>query len=308
MLVVIFILSLLGALALRLMELIFMAYPPKRPNSHIIDTEACSFVTSLMPSENWVVRDLTERDFGIDKIFERFENGFATGELMAIQVKGTNKPLEDKPEIPFSIDTKTLLYAEMFAIPFLLIRCSLADDGACYFVWLQEYIRVRLNFDNSSWRKQRSNTILIPTSNRLGDTSAESRLIHISRFPKMKESWIKYYINTCDLAYRLPNYIEDDTVTLDFAIQYVLPVLDSLEKANNMLGLISNHFVATKLSQAIELGKRICDKEFESELTDFFFKFVCLCSDVRKSIDVLSLRFDVDHMRFLYESEGMAEY
>lgn len=45
-----------------------MAYPPKRPNSHIIDTEACSFVTSLMPSENWVVRDLTERDFGIDKI------------------------------------------------------------------------------------------------------------------------------------------------------------------------------------------------------------------------------------------------
>lgn len=90
MLVVIFILSLLGALALRLMELIFMAYPPKRPNSHIIDTEACSFVTSLMPSENWVVRDLTERDFGIDKIFERFENGFATGELMAIQVKGTN--------------------------------------------------------------------------------------------------------------------------------------------------------------------------------------------------------------------------
>lgn len=71
-----------------------MAYPPKRPNSHIIDTEACSFVTSLMPSENWVVRDLTERDFGIDKIFERFENGFATGELMAIQVKGTNKPLE----------------------------------------------------------------------------------------------------------------------------------------------------------------------------------------------------------------------
>lgn len=111
-----------------------------------------------------------------------------------------------------------------------------------------------------------------------------------------------------NLAYRLPNYIEDDTVTLDFAIQYVLPVLDSLEKANNMLGLISNHFVATKLSQAIELGKRICDKEFESELTDSFFKFVCLCSDVRKSIDVLSLRFDVDHMRFLYESEGMAEY
>ena len=78
--------------------------------------------------------------------------------------------------------------------------------------------------------------------------------------------------------------------------------------ANNMLGFISNHFVATKLSQAIELGKRICDKEFENELTDSFFKFVCLCSDVRKSIDMLSLRFDVDHMRFLYESEGIAEY
>lgn len=56
-----------------------------------------------------------------------------------------------------------------------------------------------------------------------------------------------------------------------------MPVLDSLEKANNMLGLISNHFVATKLSQAIELGKRICDKEFESELTDSFLNsFACV--------------------------------
>lgn len=79
MLAIIFILSLLGAFALRLMEMIHMAYPPKRPSSHIIDTAACSFVTSLMPSESWVVRDLTERDFGIDKFFERFENGFATG-------------------------------------------------------------------------------------------------------------------------------------------------------------------------------------------------------------------------------------
>ena len=30
----------IGAFALRLMEMIYMAYPPKRPNSHIIDTEA----------------------------------------------------------------------------------------------------------------------------------------------------------------------------------------------------------------------------------------------------------------------------
>lgn len=65
----------------------------------------------------WEVRDLTGRDFGVDKMIERFQGNYATGEVMMLQIKGTEK-LIDSNNPRFSIDTKTLLYAEMFAVPF----------------------------------------------------------------------------------------------------------------------------------------------------------------------------------------------
>lgn len=73
-----------------------MARPPQRSRSHEIDSRACNIISMLMPFESWVIRDLTERDFGIDKIAERFDGGDATSELLAIQVKGTEKPIDDR--------------------------------------------------------------------------------------------------------------------------------------------------------------------------------------------------------------------
>lgn len=78
-----------------------MARPPQRSRSHEIDSRACSIISGLMPFESWVIRDLTERDFGIDIIAERFDGGDATSELLAIQVKGTEKPIDDSQVISF---------------------------------------------------------------------------------------------------------------------------------------------------------------------------------------------------------------
>ena len=65
-----------------------MTQPPQRIHTHQIDTTACSIISTKF-SHNWEMRDLTGRDFGIDKIVERFQDSYATSEIMLLQIKGT---------------------------------------------------------------------------------------------------------------------------------------------------------------------------------------------------------------------------
>lgn len=285
-----------------------MARPPQRSRSHEIDSRACSIISALMPFESWVIRDLTERDFGIDKIAERFDGGEATSELLAIQVKGTENPIDDSKDISFQLETKTLLYAEMLAIPFLLFRCSIADSGSCYFVWLQEYIRVRLNFENPDWRHQKSNAVHIPQRNRLGVESADARLARIAQFPKLKESWAGYYICLSELMYDLPRHMEEDCLDVRYVTDVVAPTVEILERASGMTGSIPDDLIPGELASAAELGRRILAGECDEGLGRFFFDFICQCGIVRNSVDVIALRFDDQYMRTLYEFEGVAWY
>lgn len=285
-----------------------MARPPQRSRSHEIDSRACSIISMLMPFGSWVIRDLTERDFGIDKIAERFDGGDATSELLVIQVKGTEKQIDGSQDISFQLETKTLLYAEMLAIPFLLFRCSIADSGSCYFVWLQEYIRVRLNFENPDWRNQKTNTIHIPRGNRLGKEGADTRLTRIAQFPKLKESWAGYYICLSELMYDFPRHIEEDDLDARYVADVVAPAVERLERASGMTGSIPDDFVPEELASAAELGRRILAGECDEGLARSFFDFVCQCSAVRRSVDRVALRFDDQHMRALFETEGVACY
>ena len=99
-----------------------MASAPQRVHNHEIDARACGIVSQKF-SSNWELRDLTGRDFGVDKIAERFCNGYTTSELLMLQIKGTESYI-DETNPRFSLDTKTLIYAEMFSVPFLLVFCS----------------------------------------------------------------------------------------------------------------------------------------------------------------------------------------
>lgn len=75
--------------------------PPHRVTNHEVDTEACKIV-SMKFDRNWEIRDVTGRDFGIDKIVERFENGRATSEMLILQIKGTETLIDsEKPSFYF---------------------------------------------------------------------------------------------------------------------------------------------------------------------------------------------------------------
>ena len=64
---------------------------PKRNITHIIERQAIDILTQKLPKE-WIVREMTERDYGIDLYIEIVKKDQkVTGDLVAIQVKGKQK-------------------------------------------------------------------------------------------------------------------------------------------------------------------------------------------------------------------------
>lgn len=281
---------------------------PQRPLSHVVDSIGCNFVSELMIEEGWVARDLSERDYGIDKIYERFEDERATSELIVAQIKTIEKPIGGRREIPFSLDTKTLLYAEMFAVPFLLFYCSVSDSRACYFVWLQEYIRIRLNYEKPGWRNQGTNTIYIPNANALGDDKAMKHLCFIASFPKFKESWANYYISLADLMYDLPMHIVEDEIDESYVRSVVAGAIKKLDRASAARSSIPDFLIPQELDSAKRLGENILNGDCDNDLAHSLFRFVGECNYVRNSIDLIALNFDDSYQRFLYEAGKPAMY
>ena len=61
---------------------------PKRPETHVTEAESWRLLQSTAPKE-WIVREVTERDYGIDAYIElASKDGHITGQLMSVQLKG----------------------------------------------------------------------------------------------------------------------------------------------------------------------------------------------------------------------------
>ena len=261
-----------------------MVQAPRRTQAHMTDSKACLLVAQLF-SENWVLRDLTERDYGIDRIAERFHDECGTSEMLILQIKGTKSNI-DKNNPRFSLETKTLIYAEMFSVPFLLVYCSVNEPSQCYYLWLQEYIRVRLNYENPKWRTQGTNTVYFPNENLLGTPRAENNLTYIAKFPKYQQSWVSYYLSLNDLCYDMPCVLEDvDLWAKEDIDALVEPAIKKLETGKTKFGNIPNRFIPDNYDTTIELGRTILSKPNSDG--EQLFMFICNCQRIQRSVEMI---------------------
>lgn len=159
----------------------------KRINTHRIDTKAVRTIFTHL-NENWLVRSLEERDYGIDLQLERFASDDATGDFIFVQVKGTDNEFKGAVQISgFPVDT--INYALMFDVPFFLFHTSNSSKQT-KFVWLQKYVEVRLEKDTANWQDQGSVTIYFPEENDL--ESYDSKIAEIIKKDKLRKIGVKF--------------------------------------------------------------------------------------------------------------------
>lgn len=236
-----------------------------RTYSHIIDTKSIKKVLNSFP-DYWVVRDLSERDYGTDllvEIFSETENdsygnmGYhSTGYICNIQVKGTNETIKKHSDntIHYSFSKKALLYVEKFPIPFVLLRADVSKkEGNIYFLWLQRYIKDVLDHEKPNWRdcKQKYFTLKIPSTNILSTNYKKIEII--SSYIKYREELVEFIEIFSETNAGWKSLSEGITIKTD----------DSYEEDKLNLAKIS------RLTTLFSMNKSYVKKSFIDDLYDF---------------------------------------
>ncbi|RAU84056.1 DUF4365 domain-containing protein [Pontibacter arcticus] len=125
---------------------------PIRDLTHIIERDAIDILNKQLPRE-WIIREMTERDYGIDLYIEIVKKDKrVTGDLIALQVKGKEK-IDLKPDKTFtfySIKRSTINYWLNLPVPvFFVVVCL--ETKKSYWCNIRE--------------AHRSNKLIIGTSN-----------------------------------------------------------------------------------------------------------------------------------------------
>ncbi len=219
-----------------------------RTYSHIIDTKAVKKVINSIP-EYCVVRELTERDYGIDLMIEIFtkvgKNKFghdlfdSTGYVCYLQIKGTESELEIRSDntISYSIDKSLLLYVEKFSTPFILTRvCTLKGKESIYFLWLQRYISDFLDVKRPKWRTEKPEklTVYIPAKNDF--SSNFEKIEKISWRIKYIEELVEFHEKYYDIQIYFPSIIMDHNKFKGFS-----SIIKTLNRITQLSTLLSKN-------------------------------------------------------------------
>lgn len=144
---------------------------PKRTQQHRTETDSLSQLREHLGTD-WVFRDHSERDYGIDVHIEYFDGDWPTGLVLYGQLKGTTGIFLEPTRLS-GFPTKTANYANLFNIPFFVFYASLANK-ITKFVWLQEYLRLNIRYSQLS--EQESITIVFPEENDLNEAGKQKIL------------------------------------------------------------------------------------------------------------------------------------
>lgn len=113
---------------------------PKRADEHIKESAGWKVFQNTIPNE-WIIRDVTERDYGIDAYVEITTNDEVSGNLFLIQLKTTNKIEWKENYARFSgIKKTTINYWYHLPVPVFLFWIELNTKNL-YFASVKEQIR-----------------------------------------------------------------------------------------------------------------------------------------------------------------------
>lgn len=220
-----------------------------RSNTHITETKSIKKVLNSLP-DHWVIRELSERDYGTDLVIEIFspcgkdKNGYVnydtTGAICNIQLKGTINDIkinsDDNMTVSQQIPKKTLLYAEKFPVPFFLFKVNVSSNSSdSYFVWLQRYITDVLDQKEPNWRtsSKDKHNIRIPINNVLKEGMNKIEKIS-SRIKYIEElvSFIEIYGNISDQLISISEGKHNDD---DETFDYILNNIKKISRLNTLL-------------------------------------------------------------------------
>lgn len=139
---------------------------PKRTPQHISETASWKILVEKTPA-SWLLRDVNERDYGIDAYIELVMNdGDVTGDLCSVQLKGAEKIKWRKKtkDATFVIEPATVNYWMNLPIPVFLILTDNTEKRAFF-----APVKLQVRKDYESYINEEPFTFTIKSENELGN-------------------------------------------------------------------------------------------------------------------------------------------
>lgn len=285
-----------------------------RTKEHEIDTEARKKVLLSFP-KNWEHRELTGRDYGIDLFAEVFDSSLPKGNLIAIQLKGTEKDFSKNLFIDFPVNT--LKYSELFQSPVFLMVCPICDiNNRIYYLWLQEYINVILNYEKPDWRENKKTVRLFVPSDNIVQNNIE-KIEFIAEQPQRLRDFCQLARICSDLEIILEDFlVRDDFIEeqyVDFSsfkqnrdevdrlLLRIESYLTEILRLRTIIKLVP-HIENDVLKKALlNIEKLKCATELDERLK--YKRYVNRVTIVGPLMAILGLFNDASYSRALWEIE-----
>ena len=209
---------------------------PLRADSHIKSSESFKIFNYNVPS-SWILREITERDYGIDCYIEIVNNqNELTGDLISVQLKGSSKIKDQSSYIKESgIKISTSNYWYNFGVPVFLVIVDISQEKI-YFLPVKKYIRRHyFNYVNQS-----NFTYDVPKSQLLAKNDFNLLLVEYSRekFQLQLESCM---INLITHQNQFIDYIENN-VNLDLFLGVEWEKEIYIKYLYNLFHFLCNYF------------------------------------------------------------------
>lgn len=257
---------------------------PQRVANHRTETQAVRCIINEI-SVDWLIRGMEERDYGVDLMFELFNERFPTGRIAFIQSKGTQDeicPNNDGDIVLSGFPSKTVAYSLRLSEPFFVFYTSVTTKTT-YFVWLQMYAKTKLSQTNPDWRTQDSVTLYLPNTNLLTN---HIKIESILLAQQLTDQTIEVLRNTRWLRKHLPNIFNGESACAESALQNVRAISSCNAVLTQLIDTEDSLDVA-ELSLALEeihMYQRITDGNAKT-LQDAIIAIDCLEGDILDQSD-----------------------
>jgi len=243
---------------------------PERPRTHVIESSSLKVFNNVIVDE-WLVRELTEQDYGIDLQLEIFENSQATGKILQIQLKGSDAPSYDKtaPFVTYyGIKSSTINYWSSLPIPVIFVFVD-TNTKDCFYCNINHYIRDNYN----DFKKQNLHNIKIPTSQIL-QLATSSKIINDIYNQEMQRAEFERQI----YEFMSSTRTYQEVLQEHYDPYSVMPIVDGDEnKIHNLLNVLKklcSHFSISWNAPSINdisspYGSKFCTAIYERKLSKY---------------------------------------
>jgi hypothetical protein len=273
---------------------------PKRVDQHIIESLSFKIFSNALP-DDWIIREVTERDYGIDCYIEICNKGLITGQLISVQLKGSeNIALRDDDQFVtyYSISPSKLNYWNNLPVPIVFLFIDIKTHDI-YFSNVKSYIRQNYN----SFKNEKLTSLTIPIKNKIDKITSRNIFEAIYLIENNRNSFELILSNFVISIFKIIEFLSDHYgrdcfLPLDEEVDDELHFLNLYRDAKYLANFYNINWTIKSINEIIEEGQKMFGESYifyEYQIAVFVKQIVPIIKNVISEIKNQITKFEADY-------------